>query len=122
MNPISLELSKARLIGGLILLAIALAAAGAAGWLVNGWRLDGDHQRALAAKDAAYNELASHSQAQNAAVQALGIERQAADDRGKLAMQYADRFARQLGDRAAAVRNSQEKDCAGVLREAWGAK
>ena len=90
--------------------------------MLNGWRLDGDHQRALAGKDAAYNELASKVQAQNAAVQVLGVQTAEAEKRGKLAEQYADRANRLLSDRSAAVKASRQTDCAGVLREAWGAK
>lgn len=106
-------------------LRIALAAAlligsALAGAMVNGWRLDGEHQRALSAERAHYAELQAKVNAQNAAVQAMGIQAAEADKRRALAESMAKTVLGSIDKRAAAVKASQAPDCAALLRESWG--
>lgn len=121
MNPLSLELTKVRVLASLLALAALLALAGASGWIVNGWRLDGPHARALAQRDGQVAQLRAAIDQQNAAIQAAGAVAVAADDRRKQAEAVAARAINQMGARGAAVAASKATDCAGVLHESWGA-
>ena len=121
MSPISLELTKLRVLATLLVLAVLLALAGAAGWLVNGWRLDGPHARELAARDGTISTLKAAIDQQNAAIQAVGAATAAAEDRRKQAEAVAARAIDRMNARGAAVAASTATDCAGVLRESWGA-
>lgn len=120
MNPISLELNKIRVLAALLVLAVLLALASAAGWVVNGWRLDGLHARALAARDGKIEQLQAAINQQNAAIQAAGAAAAAADERRKQAEAIAARAVSKMGARGAAVAASKATDCAGVLHESWG--
>lgn len=115
MNPLS--------INPLMLLGagtIALAFGFGSGWTVNGWRLDGAHQRALATKQSEYDALASTVRDQNHAVDKLRIKTEAADGRRQLAEKLAASAIARAGARGDAAAASQAPDCDGVLREAWG--
>lgn len=104
----------------LMLGAAALIVAAAGGAVVNGWRLDGAHQRALAAKQSEYDALASAVREQNHAVEAMGAAKVAADGRRQLANKLAASAIARAGARGAAAAASKATDCDGVLREAWG--
>jgi len=117
----ALELTKVRALATLLVLVLLLALAGAGGWIVNGWRLDGPHARDLAARDGVIADLRAGIDRQNAAIQAAGAATAAADDRRKQAEAVAARAIGRMGARGAAVAASKATDCAGVLRESWGA-
>lgn len=121
MNPISLELTKVRLLGTAAVLAMLLALAAAAGWTVNGWRLAGPHATELAARDKRITDLAHAVDLQNVAIEAAGRATVAADDRRRQAEAAAARAIDRLGARGSAVASSTATDCAGVLHESWGA-
>lgn len=121
MNPVMLEVTKLRGLAITIVLAVLMALAGAAGWLVNGWRLDGPHARELAARDATIATLKAAVDQQNAAIRAAGAASAAADDRRKQAETVAARAIDRMKARSAAVATSTATDCAGVLRDSWGA-
>lgn len=97
----------------------ALGAAAGGGAAINGWRLDADHQRAMTAEKARYDELSDKVREQNRAVEALGAAKQAADGRRELAERYAAGIIGRIGTREQAVANSQATNCDGVLRDAW---
>jgi hypothetical protein len=99
--------------------AVALAAAAVGGAAINGWRLDGAHQRELAGKRAEYDALNDKVREQNRAVEALGAAKVAADDRRQVAEKFAASAIARAKDRGVAVAASQAPDCAGVMREAW---
>lgn len=103
-----------------LVVVLLLAGAAAAGALVNGWRLDGDCQRDLAARDKTISELRASIQTQNAAVQAMGIQSAEADKRRQTAETFARAALMSIDKRAAAVRASAAPDCAALLRESWG--
>ncbi|MDN4060352.1 hypothetical protein QPK31_19265 [Massilia sp. YIM B02769] len=108
-----------RLAAAALALTLVLVGAAAAGAVINGWRLDGAHQRALATeKDqrAAVEKLLAE---QSAAVDKLGAEKRAADGRRQVAEKFAASAIARTKDRAAAVATSQAPDCSGVMREAW---
>jgi len=108
-----------RLAAGAFALTLGLVGAAAAGAVVNGWRLDGAHQRALASeKDlrVAAQKLVTE---QSAAVDKLGAEKRAADERRQVAEKFAASAIARTQTRAAAVAASQAPDCSGVMREAW---
>jgi hypothetical protein len=100
-------------------LGVALLAAAAGGAIVNGWRLDGAHQRALATKQGEYDALASTVREQNRAVDALAAAKVAADERRQLAEKLAAGAIARAGARGAAAASSKATDCDGVMREAW---
>jgi septal ring factor EnvC (AmiA/AmiB activator) len=117
-----------RLLAHLVLAAVLLAGAAAAGAVINGWRLDGAHQRALADKDKTitqqaldYAELKAKVADQNHKIEALEAKSTAANDRRKVAEQFAASAIKRLDTREAVVANSKATDCAGVLKEAWEA-
>jgi len=116
---IDITLTQYRLAAVAVALALALAGAAAAGALINGWRLDGAHQRALASekdKRVAVEKLLAE---QSAAVEKLGAEKNAADERRQVAEKFAASAIARTQTRAAAVAASQAPDCSGVMREAW---
>jgi hypothetical protein len=121
MNPVSLELTKLRALAALTMLVVLLALAGAAGWVVNGWRLRGPHAVDLAARDTTIRELRAGIDQQNVAILRAGDATKAAEDRGRLAERMAAQAVDGMRARGAAVEASQATDCAGVLRESWGA-
>jgi septal ring factor EnvC (AmiA/AmiB activator) len=117
-----------QLMARLALAAVLLAGAATAGAVVNGWRLDGAHQHALADKDKTiaqkdreYGELEAKVSDQNHQIEALQARSTAADDRRKVAEQFAADTLKRIGTREEVVANSKAIDCAGVLKEAWGA-
>ncbi|MFZ3289250.1 MAG: hypothetical protein WA191_20720 [Telluria sp.] len=109
-----------RLLASLAALAVALAGSAAAGAVINGWRLDGDHQRALAENKKEYDGLADQVREQNRAVDALAAASKTADQRRQVAETYTASIIAGLDRRSAAVAGSKAADCDGVLREAWG--
>lgn len=114
MNPLS--------INPLMLLgagAMALALGFGSGWTTNGWRLDGAHQRALAAKQGEYDALASTVREQNHAVDIMRVKSEGAVERGKLAASLAAGAITRAGARGTAAAASKATDCGGVMREAW---
>lgn len=120
MLALKLTFEKYKALFGLALLLVLLAGAAAAGAAVNGWRLDGDHQRALAAKDVAYEALAETVREQNRGVAAMKAATEAAEERRKVAETYAADILKRVNNKAQAVANSKAVDCKGVLQEAWG--
>lgn len=99
--------------------AAALILAAAGGAVVNGWRLDGAHQRALTAKQAEYDALASAVREQNRAVEKMGDATKAAVERRQTAEKFAATAIARAGARGAAAAASNATDCDGVLRENW---
>lgn len=108
-----------QLLAGAIALIVALAGAAAAGAAVNGWRLDGAHQRELAEKREQYDALSSAVREQNSAIEVLNAAKVAADERRQVAEKFAASAIARTNDRASAVAASKAPDCAGVMREAW---
>jgi hypothetical protein len=111
-----------------ILAAILLASAFTAGAVVNGWRLDGAHQRALAAKDETIGEkvkligeLETAISNQNHAVALMQAQAASADERRRVAEQFASGTINRLGSLEEMIAGSKATSCDGVLREAWGA-
>ncbi len=102
-----------------VALAIALTASAGTGAVVNGWRLDGSHQREMADKQAEYDALLTKVREQNHAVDAMAAASKAADARHKVAESYAAGIIKNLDRRAAAVTASTATNCEEVLREAW---
>jgi len=113
-------IAKYKVLAGVILLALLLVGSFSAGAVINGWRLAGDHQRALTAKDKRIGELETAIANQNHAVEKMQLASDAAEQRRELAEQYAHNVLKRIGDREEAVANSKAKDCVGVLKEAWG--
>lgn len=122
MNPIDITLTRWKIIGGVVTLAISLITAAAGGAVVNGWRLDADHQRAMTAEKDRYDALADKVREQDRAVEALGASTKAAQAQADLAKRYNVSLAAALDRRAAAVTASKATNCDGVLRDAWGWK
>lgn len=104
----------------LMLGTAALIVAAAGGAVVNGWRLDGAHERSLAEKDRQIATLRTAISDQNHAVEAMGAAKVAADGRRQLAAKLAAGAIAQAGARGAAAAASKATDCDGVMREAWG--
>jgi hypothetical protein len=119
MNALSLAAEKYKVLAGVVLLAILLVCAGAAGAVVNGWRLDAAHQKELAAKDVAYEALAETVREQNRGVAAMKAATDAAEERRQVAKTYAADVLRRVDNKAQAVANSKATTCDGVLQEAW---
>lgn len=117
---IDVTLTRFRLAAGAAALVLAMAGAAAAGAVVNGWRLDGAHQRALAAEQGKRAGVERKLLEQSAAVDKLGAEKVAADERRRVAEKFAAAAIARAKDRGAAVAASQAPDCDGVMREAWG--
>jgi len=116
---IDIALTKYRLAAGAAALALALAGAAAAGAVINGWRLDGAHRRALSSEIDKRVAAERKLDDQTAAVARLGDAKAAADERRKVAEKFAASAIARTKDRAAAVAASQASDCSGVMREAW---
>ncbi len=108
-----------RLAASALALTLALAGAAAAGAVVNGWRLDGSHQRALASEIDKRIAAERKLDDQVAAVARLGDAKAAADERRQVAEKFAAAAIARAKDRGAAVAASQAPDCSGVMREAW---
>ncbi len=117
---IDVTLTRFRLAAGAAALVLAMAGAAAAGAVVNGWRLDGAHQRALTAEQGKRASVEKQLIEQSAAVDKLGAEKVAADERRQVAEKFAAAAIARVKDRGAAVAASQAADCDGVMREAWG--
>jgi hypothetical protein len=118
-----------RMLAVLFAAAVALAAAAAAGAVINGWRMDGGHQHAIAAEKASYalllgqyNDLKLKVGTQNAAIDLMAEKTKAAGERRELAEKFAAEAIKGTTARQAAARNSPATNCDGVLREAWGQK
>ena len=118
---IDIALTKFRIAAGAAVLALVLVGAVAAGAVINGWRLDGAHQRALATEKSKRVAVETLLAEQSAAVDKLGAEKRAADERRQVAEKFAASAIARTGSRAAAVAASQAPDCTGVMREAWEA-
>jgi len=116
---IDVTLSKYKLAAGVAALVLALAAAAGAGALVNGWRLDAAHLRALAAEKEQRVAAEARLIKQTAAVEKLGAEKVAADERRQVAEKFAAAAIARAQSRGAAVAASKARDCDGVMREAW---
>lgn len=99
----------------------AMAAAGTAGWMVNGLRLDAAHQKEMAKKRDEYDALAEKVREQNRAVEAMGAAKVAADERRKTAEKFAASAIARAQGRSESVASSTAPDCSGVMREAWEA-
>lgn len=108
-----------RLAAGALALTLVLVGAAAVGAVVNGWRLDGVHQRALASEKDKRVAVETLLAEQSAAVNKLGAEKRAADERRQVAEKFAASAIARAKDRGAAVAASQAPDCSGVMREAW---
>lgn len=108
-----------RLAAGALALTLVLASAVGAGAVVNGWRLDAVHQRALASEKSKRTAVETLLAEQSAAVDKLGAEKRAADERRQVAEKFAASAIARAKDRGAAVAASQAPDCSGVMREAW---
>lgn len=106
---------QARLLTGLGLLAVAALA----GAVVNGWRLDARYAQRLTQMKDQNVALQRSLDLQNAVVAQWKLQADAAQARGELARQYADRVVAGLGHRTTTVMNSTAPDCQGVLEEAW---
>ena len=116
---IDVALTKYKLATGVVAVTLALAGAAAAGAVANGWRLAAVHQRALASekdKRAAVERLLLE---QTAAVDKLGAQKMAADERRQVAEKFAAAAIARVQSRGASVAASQARDCDGVMREAW---
>lgn len=111
-----------RILAACLVAGLALAAAAAGGAVVNGWRLDADHQRAMTAEKGRYDLLADQVREQNRAVEVMGASTKAAQDQAELAKRYNVSLAAVLDRRATAVTASKATNCDGVLRDAWGWK
>jgi beta-glucosidase-like glycosyl hydrolase len=109
-----------QLLARVVLVVALLALAATAGAMVNGWRLDAAHQRALTAKQAEYDALLDKVREQNRAVEALQAQSDAAEERRKMAEAFAADAIKRAKNREDAVANSKATTCDGVLREAWG--
>jgi len=118
---IDITLTKFRLAAGAAVFVLALAGAAAAGAVINGWRLDAAHQRALASEKDKRIGVERRLDAQSAEVNKLGAEKVAADKRRQVAEKFAAAAIARAKDRGAAVAASQAADCDGVMREAWKA-
>ena len=116
---IDITLTKYRLAAGAAALALVLVGAAAAGAVINGWRLDGAYQRALASEIDKRIAAERKLDDQVAAVARLGDAKAAADERRQVAEKFAASAIARTQTRAAAVAASQAPDCSGVMREAW---
>jgi hypothetical protein len=127
MNPIDITISKYKVIAAFIVFTVALAGAAVAGAVVNGWRLDGDHQRAISTERAAfallltqYNDLKLKVEKQNGSVDVLNAKTESADLRRVQAERYAVGIVATTEKRIAEIKASKATTCDGVLRDAWG--
>lgn len=116
---ISITLTRIRLAIGAAVLGLSMVGAAMAGAVINGWRLDAAHQRALAAEKGGRVAAEKQLLEQSAAVEKLGAAKVAADERRQVAEKFAAAAIAGTKVRAAAVAASQAPDCDGVMREAW---
>lgn len=86
---IDIALTKYRIGAGAVALALVLVGAAAAGAVINGWRLDGVHQRALASEIDKRVAAERKLDDQVAAVARLGDAEAAADARHQVAEKFA---------------------------------
>ena len=100
--------------------ALCLATGMGVGWTINGWRLDGDHQREVASQKRQYDDLAAKVGEQNRGIDALATAAAHADERRRIAERYAGDALKRLNSRSDSVAASTATDCGGVLQEAWG--
>lgn len=107
---------------GIALLGVvfALAVVFGAGWVVNGWRLEGGHAQAIVEKDRIIANLNAAILTQNAANDLLHEKKIAADERRKLAADMSKSVLDGIEAKAARAASSTATDCDGVLREAHG--
>jgi hypothetical protein len=117
---IDLALTKFKLAAGAAALVLVLATAAAAGAIANGWRLDAAHLRALAIEKEKRVAAETRLLEQSDAVEKLGAEKKAADERRQVAEKFATAAIARAQSRGAAVAASKALDCDGVMREAWG--
>ncbi|GEM_PF-3241382 len=117
---IDITLTRFRLVAVAVAGLLVLAGAATAGAVVNGWRLDAAHLRALARQKQAYDALAARVNEQNLALAVLEAQTKAAKQQRATAEKFAAAAIARTKDRAAAVASSQALDCDGVMREAWG--
>lgn len=101
-----------------IALAIAACSFGA-GWAVNGWRLESDHQQALASAKRDYDLLASTVREQNHAVEAAHADTVAAQKVRDQALQTAKARGAAIQERVREVVKYEPKDCDDALRHWW---
>lgn len=116
-----------KLIGAALALLTVLAASAVVGAVVNAWRLDGTHQRAIAVQrtDYAallerYNTLLLRVERQNGAATLMEYKTQAADERRVQAERWAAGAVQASERRIDEIKASTATSCEGVLREAWG--
>lgn len=114
MNPLSIN-PLHMLAAGVVALAIGFGG----GWFVNGWRLDGQHQKAMSEKQAELVAEQGKVREQNHAVDLLAKSTEAADLRRKQAEKFAADAIRRIDSRSESVSKSEATNCDGVLREAW---
>ena len=118
---IDVTLTKYKVAAGVAGLVLALAGAAGAGALANGWRLQASHLRVLASQKEKRVAVETKLLEQSAAVEKLGAEKVAADERRQVAEKFAAGAIARAQSRGAAVAASKAPDCDGVMREAWGA-
>ncbi|KQQ86896.1 hypothetical protein [Massilia sp. Leaf139] len=116
---INLAPTKFKLAAAAAALVLVLAGAAGAGAIANGWRLDAQHQRALAAEKGARAAVETQLLKQSAAVDKMGAEKRAAEERRQVAERFAAAAIARMQSRGAAVAASTARDCDGVMREAW---
>lgn len=116
-----------RILAAMIALGVALAAAALAGATIEGWRLDGSHQREIATEKASYglllgqyNDLRVKTTEQNGAVSVLAEKTKSADERREVAEKYAAGLVQTTERRITEIKASKATTCDGVLRDAWG--
>lgn len=117
---IDVTLTKYKLAAGAAALVLALAAAATAGAVANGWRLNAAHLRVLATEREKRVAVETRLLEQSAAVDKLGADKVAADERRQVAEKFAAAAIARTQNRAAAAAASHAPDCDGVMREAWG--
>jgi hypothetical protein len=127
MNPIDITITKYKVIAACIALAVAMAAAAAAGAIINGWRLDGEHQRAIGVEKTSYatllaqhNDLKIKVEKQNGSVELLASKTESADLRRQQAEKWAAGVVATTNKTIAEIKASKATTCDGVLRDAWG--
>lgn len=105
-----LEAYKLQIYAGVVIIAIMIGFS--AGWIVNGWRLDG--------KDAEIARLAGELARQNDAVAVLQRDASAARSQASIAQAEAAKLRKLARSKASSVMAMSASSCAEVLRETWG--
>lgn len=92
MDPISLTITKWKIIGATVALAVALAAAAAGGAVVNGWRLDAKYGGEISDLKLAHETAVAEAEAaRNVALErARATEQKAAQDLANLTAKYVE--------------------------------